>query len=535
MKIARAALPLGLLITASTLPGAARADTLIDNVQGLTFTRDGSVERFSAILIGNDGRIAQVLRQDEKRPSRVDYLLDGKGRVLLPGLVDGHAEVMELGLAALTLNLSETRTLAEAQAKVAAYAAAHPDRAWIVGRGWDAARWGLAKRPGAAELDGVVPDRPVWLISADGHAGWANSAALKAAGITALTKDPAGGRIERAMPGNKPTGALVETALALVDKAVPPPRPEDLDLALATAQDLLLARGITTVTDMGSTIEDWQAFRRAGDAGRLRMRVVSYAAGTGAMSLIGGPGPSPWLYEDRLKLNGVLLTLDGAPGTGGAWLKTPPAGAATPGGLPRLNPTQLRNLMSRAAIDRFQVALTAHGDGAAAAALDAVEELSATYKGDRRWRIEDLTLVAPAELPRFANLGAMPTLRPDAGSKAPATLAAALKANGAPLAFGSASTAAPPAPFAVVAAAAGQPGAMPAGLTREAALAAFTTGAAHAAFAETRIGRIAVGLRADFILLDRDPLLNSTAELAQTKVLETWVGGRKAWSAPEPR
>lgn len=554
MKPAKRALGAGLLLAASTLPCAALADTLIDHVEGMTFDRSGTAERLTGIVIGNDGRIVQVLRAGDRRPARIDYLLDGKGRVLLPGLVDGHAEVMELGFTVLTLDLSAANSLAEAQARIGAYAAAHPDRAWIVGRGWDAARWGSATLPGAAEIDAVVADRPVWLVSADGHTGWANSAALRAAGITAASKDPPGGRIVRAVPGGKPTGALLETALALVDKAVPAPRPEDRDLAFGAAQNLLLERGITTVTDMGTTIEDWQAYRRAGDAGTLRLRVLGYAAGTEAMSLIGGPGPSPWLYDDRLKFNGVVLDLDGALATRGAWLKAPYADAAGSTGLPRLNPTQLRNLMSRAAIDRFQVAVAANGDAATSAALDAIGELAETYKGDRRWRIEGLERVDPADASRFAAQSVIAVLRPGEFSPRVATRlgaeraagtwpAASLAKGGARLAMGSGAVGGP-APFAAIAAAAnrtdaaGQPfgGWQPQErITREAALAAWTAGAAWAGLAESRFGRIAPGQRADFILIDRDPLMAGTSELAQVKVLETWVGGRKVWSAPEGR
>nr|WP_221774104.1 amidohydrolase family protein [Novosphingobium flavum] len=518
------------------LPAPVLADTLIDHVEGLSFTRDGTAERFTGFVIGNDGHIAQVLRAGDKRPARVDYLLDLKGRVVLPGLVDGHAKVLELGLTALTLDLTPAKSLAEAKARIAAYAAAHPDRAWIIGRGWDSARWGQEALPTAADLDAVVADRPVWLISADGHAGWANSAALRAAAITAPTKDPQGGRIERAAPGAKPTGALTETALALVDKAVPAPRPEDRDLAFATAQDLILAKGITAVTDFGTTMEDWQSYRRAGDAGTLRLRVIGYAEGTDAMSLIGGPGPTPWLYNDHLRLSGVALTLDGGLSTRGAWLKAPYAPTATAAptvtGLPRLNPTQLRNLMSRAGIDRFQVAVEANGDAAAAAALDAVSELSETYKGDRRWRIEGLERLDPADAARLPAKGVLPGLRPgDASPRAASTWpAASLVKNGASLTFGTGASSGSPSPFAAVAAAAAHAEAEQ--VTREQALAAFTAGSAYAAFAESKFGRIAVGQQADFIVVDRDPLLAGTAELAETKVLETWVGGRKVWSAP---
>ena len=286
------------------LSGAALADTLVDNVSGQTIGAEGQVERFTGLLVDDDGRIKAVYRQGDKRPAKVDYKVDGKGRNLLPGMIDAHVHVMELGFAALTLDLGKAASLAEAQAMIRAYAEAHPDRPWIIGTGWNQEKWQLGRFPTAGELDAAISNRPVWLAGVDGHAGWANSAALAAAGITSATKDPAGGRIERDRAG-KPAGVLVDTAKALVDKVVPPPRPADRDLALRTAQQILLQRGITAVADMGTTIEDWQTYRRAGDNRELHIRIMAYAAGNEAMILIGGPGPTPWLYEDRLRLNGV--------------------------------------------------------------------------------------------------------------------------------------------------------------------------------------------------------------------------------------
>lgn len=531
----------------SLCPGAALADTLVDNVDGFTLDQNGAVERISGLLIGTDGRIVQVLHRGDKRPGKVDYLLDGKGRVLMPGLIDAHINLMPLGFSALTLDLSVARSLPEAQARITAYAAAHPDRAWILGRGWDAATWG--RSPTAADLDAATGNRPVWLISADGHSGWANSAALVAAGLTAANKDPAGGRIERGV-GRKLTGIVIETAMAQVEKAVPAPRPEDRDLAFTAAQNLLVKRGITAVADMGTTIEDWQSYRRAGDSGTLRIRIMAYAGGTDAMSLIGGPGPSPWLYDDRLRLNGVALAVDGAMATRGAWLKAAYTDAPATTGLPRINGTQLRNLMSRSAIDRFQVAVEANGDAASGAVLDAIGELAQTYKGERRWRIEGARAVNAKDVGRF---GAIASVQPAALAAAtadarlgPARAAdadrwASLAGAKVTLAFGSGAPAALPDPFAGLATAttrqdaAGQPyGGWQAQerLTREAALAAYTTGAAFAGYAEGRFGRLAVGQRADFLLVDRDPLMASASELRATRVLETWIGGRKVWAAP---
>ena len=536
------------------LPAAAEADTLVDNVQGETVTPDGRVESFTAMRFSDDGTIVAVYHKGEKLP-RAQYRVDGKGRVLLPGLIDAHLHLLQLGFAALTLDLSETKSLAEAQTRIRDYAAAHPDRPWIIGRGWNQEVWGLGRFPTAAELDAAVADRPVWLERVDGHAGWGNSAALKAAGVTAATKDPAGGQIVRG-PGGAPAGVLVDNATGLVGRIVPAPRAEDRDLALATAQDLLFKRGITAAADMGTDIEDWQALRRAGDLNRLYLRVMVYAAGTEAMALIGGSGPTPWLYSDRLRMGGVKLYMDGALGSRGAWLKAPYADA--PGiGLPRLSDTQLGNLMSRAAIDHFQVAVHAIGDRANGAVLDAVEQLNLTYKGDRRWRIEHAQVLDPADIARFAKLGVIASMQPVHQTSdrqmaearlGPARLAGAyawhsLLASGARMAFGSDAPVELPDPFAGMAAAISRegPDSQPAGgwqpqerVTRAEALAGYTSGAAYAGFAEQKFGRIAPGLRADFIFVDTDPMQASPAQIRATKVFEVWIGGGKVYSVDPP-
>lgn len=546
------ALAAGAALLALSAP--ALADTLVDNVDGVTLDATGGIDHFTGLLVGDDGRIVQVLRRGDPRPGKVDYLVDGKGRVLMPGLIDSHAHVMGVGFGALTLDLSETKSLAEAQARIAAYARQHPDRPWILGRGWNQELWGLGRFPTAAELDAVVADKPVWLTRVDGHAGWANSRALAAAGVTALSKDPAGGKIERIAPGGKPAGVLVDAATALVERKVPAPRPEDRDLALAKAQDLLLARGVTAAADMGTTIEDWQAYRRAGDTGTLRIRIMAYAGGTEAMELIGGPGPTPWLYDDRLRLNGVKLYADGALGSRGASLKAPYADAPLTRGLRITADTALKNMMSRAALDRFQVAVHAIGDEANAAVLNAVEDLAQTYKGDRRWRIEHAQVIDPVDIPRLGKLGVIASMQPVHQTSdrtmaearlGPARLAGAyawksVQASGAKLVFGSDAPVELPDPFAGLAAAVTRqgPDGQPFGgwqpqerVTREEALAAYTVNGAYAGFAEGRFGRLVRGERADFLLVDRDPLLTAPSELRETKVLQAWVNGRLAWEA----
>ena len=197
------------LIQAFALPAPALADTLVDNVDGVTLDATGGVDHFTGLLVGDDGRIVQVLHRGDKRPGKVDYLVDGQGRFLMPGLIDSHAHVMSIGFAALTLDLSDTKSLAEAQARIAAYAREHPDRPWILGRGWNQEIWGLGGFPTAEELDAAVSDRPVWLERVDGHAGWANSRAMAEAGVTfeqllavlvAKGKYPAGTPLENIDP-----------------------------------------------------------------------------------------------------------------------------------------------------------------------------------------------------------------------------------------------------------------------------------------------------------------------------------------------
>lgn len=533
------------------------ADTLVDNVDGLTLTRDGQVERFTGIVIDDDGRVAQLLHRGDPRPERPQFRKDGHGLVLMPGLIDGHGHVMNLGYQALLLDLSATRSLDEAKAAIAAYAAANPGLPWIMGRGWNQELWGLGRFPTAADLDGVVSDRPVWLERVDGHAGWANSRAMQIAGVGASMRNPAGGRIERDAAG-RPAGVFVDAAQAIIDAHRPQPLARDRDAALQEAQRLLLQRGVTTVADMGTSIEDWQTYRRAGDAGTLNLRIISYAAGIDAMALIAGPGPTPWLYDDRLRLVGVKLYLDGALGSRGAWLKAPYSDAAGQTGLPMLSPAMLRNHMVRASMDGFQIAVHAIGDAANAEVLSAIDDLADSFPGDRRWRIEHAQIVDPADLPRFGQHGTIASMQPVHQTSdrrmAEARLGpdrlggayawASMLRNGGHLAFGTDFPVESPDPFAGLAAAITRegPDGEPFGgwqpqerLSREAALSAYTRGSAYAGFAEDRLGTLAPGMRADFILVDTDPLIASPSQIRATSIAETWINGRAVWVRGDAR
>jgi predicted amidohydrolase YtcJ len=534
--------------TALMLAAPALADTLVDNVDGVTIDADGKVKRFTALVFDEDGKVVAVLERGDKRPV-ADYRLDGQGRVMIPGMIDAHVHVMDIGFAALTLDLSDTTSLEDALAKIKAFAEANPGRPWILGRGWNQEKWGLGRFPTAAELDAVVADRPVWLERADNHANWGNTLAITTAGVTAKTPDPAGGKIIRDAKG-APAGVFVDNAKKLVGEAVPPPRPEDRDLAFARAQDVLLAKGVTAVADMGTGLADWGTYRRAGDSGRLTIRIMAYANSFETLELVAGPEPTEWLYDDRLRMGGLKLYLDGALGSRGASLKAPYADEAGAKGLPLLTPAQLRNLMSRAALDNFQTAVHAIGDAANAEVLAAVEELSESYTGDRRWRIEHAQIIDPADIPRVGQHGIIASMQPlhqtsdrlmAEARLGPNRLAGAypwrsVLTAGGRLAFGSDAPVEPADPFAGLAAAIsrtdanGQPfgGWFPQEtVSREQALAGFTSEAAFAGFAEGRFGRLIPGERADFLLVDRDPLLSPPDDIRQTKVLEVWIGGVK--------
>ena len=531
-----------LALAALLLASPALADTLISNVNGIQVGGDGKLQHFGSLLVGDDGRVKQVMANPSPRMSRFDHMINGEGRTLLPGLIDAHGHVLGLGFSALQLDLVGTSSLGDLQQRLRAYAAGHPDARWIVGRGWNQELWPDKRFPTAADLDSAVHDRPVVLERVDGHALVANSAAMKAAGVTSQTPAPAGGRIEN--------GLFVDNAMQLINKAVPPATPAELDQALAKAQDILLSFGVTGVGSMSTPLADWNAMRRAGDAGRLNVRLMVYADELGPLQAV--PKPTEWLYNDRLRMVGVKFYADGALGSRGAWLKQPYADKPDTRGLQFHSDAEMLRLADTAASHGFQVATHAIGDAANAQIIGVYEQLSKKYGRDRRWRIEHFQIADPVDIPRLAPAGIIASLQPRHQTSdrlmaekrlGPNRLAGAyawqtVLKSGARLAFGTDFPVESPNPFPGLAAAIsrqdmnGQP---PGGwipgerLTFEQALDAYTRGAAYAGFAEQKIGALEPGKWADFVIVDRDPTKVDAQSLARTQVLETWVGGKKVW------
>ena len=533
-----------LALAALLASSSALADTLVNNVNGIQVGADGKLDRFTGVLIGDDGKVKRVLHGEMLKLRDTD-VVDGQGRTMLPGLIDAHGHVMALGFSALQLDLTGTKSLAELQQRLKAYAEANPNARWILGRGWNQELWADKRFPTAADIDAVVGDRPVWLSRVDGHAAIANTAAMQAAGFALNTQAPAGGRIEN--------GLFVDAAMGLIESKIPVSRPEDYDAALAKAQELMLSNGLTAAADMGTSPDDWAAMNRAGAAGRLNARVLGYAGGIPSMRAINGGKPTDWLYGDRLHLGGVKLYADGALGSRGAFLKAPYHDKPDTRGLSLISDAELLNQATAVASNGHQPAIHAIGDAANAQVISTFEKLGARFTGDRRWRIEHLQIADPADIPRLKPAGIIASMQPvhqtsdrlmaearlDPSRLKGAYAWQTIARSDVPLAFGSDFPVESPNPFPGLAAAVsrqdmnGQP---PGGwlpqerVSFEQALAGFTRGAAYASFAEGKIGSLEPGKWADFILIDRDASKVDAQALARTPVLETWVGGKKVWA-----
>ncbi|MBA3666531.1 MAG: amidohydrolase family protein [Sphingomonas sp.] len=533
----------------ATSPVAALADTLVTNANGIQVDTNGKLQHFTGLLIGDDGKVERLLQKGDGAP-KAQKRIDAGGRTLLPGLIDAHGHVLGLGLGAIQLDITGSKSLAEMQQRLRNYATANPGTGWILGRGWNQELWADKRFPTTVDLDAVVATRPVWLERVDGHAAVGNSAALKAAGVTAATQAPSGGRIEN--------GLFVDTARGLVEGKIPPASVADRDRALKEAQRILLSSGLTAVADMGTSLDDWKAMRRLGDAGALNFRILSYAAGPEAWPVITGGKPTPWLYGGRLRMAGIKLYADGALGSRGAWLKAPYADKPDTNGLRFLTDAELDRQAGDAAAHGFQIAVHAIGDAANAQVIGAYERLTKRYGAARRWRIEHAQIIDPKDIRRLKPAGIIASMQPThqtsdrtmaearlgpsrlAGAYAWATIAK----SGARLAFGSDFPVESPNPFPGLSAAISRQGldGMPPGGWRpeervsfEAALAGFTRGAAYAGFAEDRIGSLDPGRYADFILVDRDVSKVSPSDLGRTKVLETWVAGKQAWTSADAK
>ncbi|HRQ66075.1 MAG TPA: amidohydrolase [Xanthomonadaceae bacterium] len=519
-------------------------------------TLDADNRRAEAMVVGEDGRILALGAVDQlARDYPAARHHDLGGGVVLPGLIDAHGHLLNLGLALLSADLVGARSKDEVVQRLLRFAATLPPRAGLTGRGWDQNLWPEAEFPTAADLDAAFPDRPVWLRRVDGHASWGNSAALRAA-TRELSGDwhPEGGRILRDDDGHA-TGVFIDTAMALIQAPQPDAafRRRALEMAVAEAARL----GLTGVHDAGMNLEALGFLREMAEAGRLPIRVYAMADGDGATL--------DWLCENgpyqhpggRLTMRAVKLYADGALGSRGAALIADYSDDPGNRGLLVTAEDRLRAAVTKALRCDIQVATHAIGDRANRSVLDLYRDLVAdAARPALRLRIEHAQIVARDDLPRFAELGVIASMQPiHATSDIPwaglrvgrdrlygAYAWQRLIESGARLAFGSDFPVEPVNPaFGLYAALTRQDvdGDPPGGwlpdqrLDLETTLRAFTLGAAYAGFADDEVGSLAVGKRADFIVVDQDPFVLDPQALRAIKVRATYLDGLSA-AASDP-
>ncbi|XYH92884.1 amidohydrolase [Sorangium sp. So ce1128] len=477
------------------------------------------------------------------------------GRAVVPGLVDGHGHLYGLGVALETLSVRGTKSAEAAAAVVAEAAKARPRGEWITGRGWDQNLWPGAAFPAHAPLDAAAPEHPVALRRVDGHALWANAAAMRAAGVGRGTQDPPGGRILRDASG-EPTGVFVDNAMGLVEAKIPADPPAVRERRILRAAEEALSSGLTGVHEMGIDDETVAVYRALAAAGRLPIRVHAYLAGEGRLEGLSGRAPDVDATGTAMfVLRGVKLFADGALGSRGAALLEPYADEPATSGLLLMDREALARAARLVADAGFQLAVHAIGDRANRAVLDAFEALGPGRAAALRFRVEHAQILSPDDLPRFSALGVIASMQPAHATSdmlwAPARLGAhrlkgayawrSLRSSGARLVFGSDFPVEEASPLLGIHAAvtrqdpSGQPpgGWMPAErLDLDEALLAFTAAPAYAAWADGQRGRIAPGYVADLTVVGRD--LSPDRSLVDTPIEMVVVGGRVA-RGPSPR
>ena len=551
MRVATLLVPVVMALAASP----ATADTLLVNAR--IHTMDEQRPEATAMAWSDDGMLLAVgdgadLQARFPEAARVD----ANGAVVVPGLIDAHGHMLDLGAMLSRANLVGAATKAEAIDRLRTFARDLPDGAWLLGYGWDQNDWPGHEFPDAADLDAAFPDRPVYLDRVDGHAAWVNSAAMQLA-TRALDGDwqPEGGQIRRVQ--GKPTGILIDGATALVAAAIPTPSDAEREAAYKAAFARAVANGLTGVHDAGIDLADFRLLQKLAERGEIPLRLYEMARGKDTLEWLCGEHGHWRDPSGRLRMQAIKLFIDGALGSRGAELLADYSDEPGNHGLFVTDPETYRGLVEQAHACGVQVNTHAIGDGGNRVVLDtyaAVLGEDAIYS-DHRWRVEHAQIVARDDLPRFAALHLIASMQPThATSDMPwaeqrlgkdrlygAYAWQRMLKQGVPLAFGSDFPVEDVNPMLGLYAAVtrqdldGQP---PGGwlpdqrVSRKQALAGFTRGAAYASFMEDEVGQLKRGLRADFVILDADPMTVAPRAIADIKPRSTWVDGKAVYRAP---
>ena len=534
-------------------------DFVLYNAQ--IYTVDERCPVASALAV-HDGRFYAVGSDQEVLAAAPSApRIDAHGRPIVPGFIDAHAHLLELGYSLQRADLTEATSSTALVRHLQAFASDHdlPANAWLRGHGWDETAWPTRDAPHRRMLDEVFPERPVWLTRTDVHAGWANTAALDATvGLDRLRtmNDPSGGRIGRG-PDGAPTGVLVDAAMVLVEEHIPPATETQRERALTAALRHTARHGITSLHDAGVTLDTIRLFQRRIEADRFPLRVYAMINGRGdTFDHFSEEGP---LHHpsDRLAVESVKFFADGALGSRGAALLEDYADDPGNRGLLLYDKDDFQRDVQAAVESGFQVNTHAIGDRANRMVLDAYEAaMRECSQPVRRPRIEHAQIVAPDDCRRFGALDVIASVQPGFLASdldwAPSRLGSnrtdrayawsSLRNAGASLAFGSDAPVDPVNPIRGIYAAAtrqdedGTPdgGWAPSEcLDRTTALRAYTLGAASAAFQEETLGSITPGKRADFVVLTQDIMTVPAPHLLDTDVLATYVDGTPAYTRDE--
>lgn len=481
-------------------------------------------------------------------------VLRADGGMVVPGFMDGHTHFLDGGFQLASVDLRTANSPEEFTARLKAFAAERKPGEWIIGGDWDHERWPGTPLPTRWWMDSVTPNNPVFVSRLDGHMAVANSAALRAAGVTKATKDVPGGEIVRDPRTGEPTGVFKDNAQALVYGAMPAWTEDQMDAALARAVAFAGSKGVTAVNFMSAYPASLGAFQRARAAGTLTVRVKmffpidqwAWVADTVAAL---GPG------DEWLRIDGVKGFMDGSLGSTTALFFAPYLDAPNTAGLLTTPVDSMRRWVHSADSAGLQVAVHAIGDKANALLLD-IYDTVAVLDGakDRRFRIEHAQHLRPEDITRIARTNVIPSMQPYhiiddgrwAGKRIDSTRLATTYAfrdlidQGAHLAFGSDWTVAPLDPILGIYAAVTRrtlddrnPGGwFPAQkITVEEALRSYTVENAYGVFAEGRRGVLRPGAVADLVLLDRDLTAIDPTGIPNAHVLATVAGGRVVYRA----
>ncbi len=508
-----------------------------------------------------DGRILFVgpAAEAERYRGPATTVLDLRGATVIPGLVESHSHLLELGSALFQVDLVGVETEEEAIRRVEERAATVPPGSWILGRGWDEGAW-ANRYPDRVELSRRIPDHPVWLRGLHGFAGWANDRALAEVGVTRETEAPVGGEIRRG-PDGEPTGLFLNRAVALMDGSVPPPAPEEVDARILQALRTLAEAGYASVHDAGTAAEVVASLERLHDRGELPVRVhAMLSARDDSLSrawIRRGPMDDP---EARLRIRAVKAYYDGALGSRGARLLADYADLPGHRGVSGAGYGFDQELVAELVRAGFQVGVHAIGDAGNREVLDFFQRLAEEDPGhmELRHRVEHAQVIHPDDFARFGSLGLTASMEPphaveDKGWAAarlgPDRLRGAyawrtLRESGAHLIFNADLPGSDHDIFYGLHAAVTRRDRSlepPGGwlpdqrVTAEEAVRGYTSWPARAAFLEDRAGVIRPGMWADLTVLDLDPFQVGSSEparLLEGRVLATVVEGEVVFRAP---